>query len=312
MRLRIGYMIQEGGLFPHLTARDNAAIMPRYLGWEQGRTAERLKDLLELTQLPAGLLDRYPRQLSGGQRQRVSLMRALMLDPDVLLLDEPLGDLDPMIRAELQQDLRTIFRELDKTVVLVTHDLGEAGYLGDTITLLRAGRDRAARFLRRIAGESCGRFCRKICPSPTPGVIMKRALIIGLILLVASALPARVEVDRRTGRFEKVYRVRHLGRDAYATHPFDGTTGQPFVRTGRDDARFRCPPPREKSTCTPSTPAPSSKKSFPERTRKHLKISLCSSSNKECLSANRWGSTTAMPLAVTRDTAEQYKLIDDL
>ncbi|WP_146450920.1 ATP-binding cassette domain-containing protein [Bythopirellula polymerisocia] len=140
MRLRIGYMIQEGGLFPHLTARDNAAIMPRYLGWEQGRTAERLKDLLELTQLPAGLLDRYPRQLSGGQRQRVSLMRALMLDPDVLLLDEPLGDLDPMIRAELQQDLRAIFRELDKTVVLVTHDLGEAGFLGDTITLLRAGR----------------------------------------------------------------------------------------------------------------------------------------------------------------------------
>lgn len=140
IRLRIGYMIQEGGLFPHLTARDNAAIMPRYLGWETGRTEGRLKELLELTQLPSSLLDRYPRQLSGGQRQRVSLMRALMLDPDVMLLDEPLGDLDPMIRAELQRDLRTIFRELRKTVVLVTHDLGEAGYLGDTIILLRAGR----------------------------------------------------------------------------------------------------------------------------------------------------------------------------
>ncbi|QEG36547.1 ATP-binding cassette domain-containing protein [Bythopirellula goksoeyrii] len=140
IRRRIGYMIQEGGLFPHLTARDNAAIMPRYLGWDSTRTEARLQELLELTQLPATLLDRFPRQLSGGQRQRVSLMRALMLDPDVLLLDEPLGDLDPMIRAELQQDLRTIFRELDKTVVLVTHDLGEAGFLGDTITLLRAGR----------------------------------------------------------------------------------------------------------------------------------------------------------------------------
>ncbi len=140
VRLRIGYMIQEGGLFPHLSAQDNAVIMPRYLGWESDRTDKRLQELLELTQLPSGVLNRYPRQLSGGQRQRVSLMRALMLDPDVLLLDEPLGDLDPMIRAELQQDLRSIFRELRKTVVLVTHDLGEAGYLGDTISLLRAGK----------------------------------------------------------------------------------------------------------------------------------------------------------------------------
>ena len=140
LRLRIGYMIQEGGLFPHLTVRDNAAIMPRYLGWDSKKSQQRIDELLQLTQLPATMLDRYPRQLSGGQRQRVSLMRALMLDPDVLLLDEPLGDLDPMIRAELQEDLRTIFRDLDKTVVLVTHDLAEAGYLGDRITLLRAGK----------------------------------------------------------------------------------------------------------------------------------------------------------------------------
>ncbi|MGI9427075.1 MAG: ATP-binding cassette domain-containing protein, partial [Bythopirellula sp.] len=120
VRLRIGYMIQEGGLFPHLSVRDNVAIMPRYLGWKPDRTTARIDELLQLTQLPATMLDRFPRQLSGGQRQRVSLMRALMLDPDVLLLDEPLGDLDPMIRAELQADLRTIFRELGKTVVLVT------------------------------------------------------------------------------------------------------------------------------------------------------------------------------------------------
>lgn len=140
VRQRIGYMIQEGGLFPHLTVRENAAIVPRFLGWQSGRTSARIEELLQLTQLPATMLDRYPRQLSGGQRQRVSLMRALMLDPDVLLLDEPLGDLDPMIRAELQEDLRTIFRELDKTVVLVTHDLAEAGFLADRITLLRAGR----------------------------------------------------------------------------------------------------------------------------------------------------------------------------
>lgn len=140
MRLRIGYMIQEGGLFPHLSVRDNAAIMPRYLGWKPDRTDARIEELLKLTQLPAAMLDRFPRQLSGGQRQRVSLMRALMLDPDVLLLDEPLGDLDPMIRAELQEDLKIIFRELDKTVVLVTHDLSEAGFLADRVTLLRHGK----------------------------------------------------------------------------------------------------------------------------------------------------------------------------
>ena len=139
VRLRIGYMIQEGGLFPHLTVRDNAAIMPHYLHWAPDRTDARVAQLLELVQLPASLLDRFPRQLSGGQRQRVSLVRALMLEPDVLLLDEPLGDLDPMIRAELQEDLRTIFRELHKTVVLVTHDLAEAGFLADRVTLLRDG-----------------------------------------------------------------------------------------------------------------------------------------------------------------------------
>lgn len=140
IRQRIGYMIQEGGLFPHLKVRDNVAIVPKFLGWPSSQTDTRIAELLKLTQLPAAMLERFPRQLSGGQRQRVSLMRALMLDPDVLLLDEPLGDLDPMIRAELQQDLRSIFRELGKTVVLVTHDLAEAGYLADRVTLLRAGK----------------------------------------------------------------------------------------------------------------------------------------------------------------------------
>lgn len=140
VRQRIGYMIQEGGLFPHLSVRENVAIVPRYLGWQSDRIDVRVEELLSLAQLPVAMLDRYPRQLSGGQRQRVSLMRALMLEPDVLLLDEPLGDLDPMIRAELQEDLRNIFRELGKTVVLVTHDLAEAGFLADRITLLRAGK----------------------------------------------------------------------------------------------------------------------------------------------------------------------------
>jgi osmoprotectant transport system ATP-binding protein len=99
-----------------------------------------VRELADLTRLPLELLERYPAELSGGQRQRVSLMRALMLDPALLLLDEPLGSLDPMVRHDLQTDLKRIFRELGKTVVLVTHDIAEAGFFGDPIVLLRAGR----------------------------------------------------------------------------------------------------------------------------------------------------------------------------
>jgi osmoprotectant transport system ATP-binding protein len=140
LRRKMGYVIQEGGLFPHLHAADNATLMARHTGMEKTQVWERLNHLCQLTRFPAEALSQYPVQLSGGQRQRVSLMRALMLDPEVLLLDEPLGALDPMVRSGLQADLKVIFRELGKTVVLVTHDMGEAGYLGDAIVLMREGR----------------------------------------------------------------------------------------------------------------------------------------------------------------------------
>jgi osmoprotectant transport system ATP-binding protein len=140
LRHGLGYVIQDGGLFPHLNARDNVVVLARYLGWESGKVNDRLAQLTELTQFPRDGLDRFPAQLSGGQRQRVSLMRALMLDPDIVLLDEPLAALDPMVRAELQADLRSIFRSLEKTVVMVTHDLAEAGWFGEEILLLRDGR----------------------------------------------------------------------------------------------------------------------------------------------------------------------------
>ncbi len=139
-RRRMGYVIQEGGLFPHMTARENVVLMARILGWTRERTDERLVELAALTHFPEDALDRYPIGLSGGQRQRVSLMRALMLDPEVLLLDEPLGALDPLIRFDLQNELRDIFRALGKTVVMVTHDMGEAAFFADTILLMRAGR----------------------------------------------------------------------------------------------------------------------------------------------------------------------------
>ena len=140
VRRRAGYVIQDGGLFPHLTVRANVTLMARHLGWDAPRIAKRLDHLTALTKLPPDGLDRYPRQLSGGQQQRVALMRALMLDPDLLLLDEPLAALDPMIRYDLQTDLRSMVRQFGKTTILVTHDLAEAAYFADEVALLRDGR----------------------------------------------------------------------------------------------------------------------------------------------------------------------------
>jgi osmoprotectant transport system ATP-binding protein len=139
-RRRVGYVIQEGGLFPHLTARSNVLLMPRHLRKSQSDTDQRLRDLSDLTRFPTNAFERYPAELSGGQRQRVSLMRALVLAPELLLLDEPLGALDPLVRAALQKDLKEIFARLKQTAVLVTHDLAEAAYLGDTIVLMNGGR----------------------------------------------------------------------------------------------------------------------------------------------------------------------------
>ncbi len=138
LRRRIGYVIQEGGLFPHLTA--NILLMARHLGKTDVEMQTRLLKLCELTRFSENLLLRYPLELSGGQRQRVSLMRALMLSPELLLLDEPLGALDPLVRASLQRDLKEIFGRLQQTALLVTHDLAEAAYFGDTIVLMNEGR----------------------------------------------------------------------------------------------------------------------------------------------------------------------------
>ena len=140
LRRRMGYVIQEGGLFPHLTAAQNVTLIARHLQtFQENEIQAKLDELCELTRFPKEGLGRYTVELSGGQRQRVSLMRALALDPDVLLLDEPLGALDPMVRASLQTELKEIFNRLGKTVILVTHDMAEAGYIGDSIILMREG-----------------------------------------------------------------------------------------------------------------------------------------------------------------------------
>ncbi|EIM03949.1 ATP-binding cassette domain-containing protein [Rhodanobacter denitrificans] len=139
LRRRVGYVIQDGGLFPHLTALGNLALLPRHLGWKRERIRQRAEQLAALTHLPTGVLERYPAELSGGQRQRVALMRALMADPDALLLDEPLGALDPVVRHELQDELKQIFDQLGKTVIVVTHDLAEAAWFAERLVLLRQG-----------------------------------------------------------------------------------------------------------------------------------------------------------------------------
>jgi osmoprotectant transport system ATP-binding protein len=161
LRQRIGYVIQDGGLFPHLSARDNVALMARYLRWSDNRITARINELAELTHFPVDALDRFPLQLSGGQQQRVSLMRSLMLDPEILLLDEPLGALDPMIRSDLQVDLREIFANLGTTVVMVTHDLGEAAFFGDTVVLMRDGLIVQQGSMKHLLHEPADDFVRR-------------------------------------------------------------------------------------------------------------------------------------------------------
>lgn len=144
LRLRIGYVIQEGGLFPHLTAEENVLLAARYRKLEAREMQERLQELLAMMRLSHDVLERYPGQLSGGQRQRIALMRALMLKPDVLLLDEPFSALDPLIRRDLQRDVLATIRSLGITTVLVTHDVREARMFttaeGDTLVVMRSGR----------------------------------------------------------------------------------------------------------------------------------------------------------------------------
>jgi len=167
---RVGYVVQEGGLYPHLTAYGNVALPAQALGWSRARVAERVDALASLVRFDEAVLRRYPGELSGGQRQRVGLMRALVLDPPLLLLDEPLGALDPIVRADLQTELRHIFATLGKTVLLVTHDVREAVLLGTTITLLLAGRvvqqGTFADLARRPAQPFVAEFLRAQAPPP--------------------------------------------------------------------------------------------------------------------------------------------------
>ncbi len=141
LRRGIGYVIQEAGLFPHFTVTENIALVPTLEGWESARVSARVTELLMLVGLePNEFAKRRPRELSGGQRQRVGVARALAADPQILLMDEPFGALDPVTRAELQREFRALARRLKKTIVFVTHDVREALLLASRIVLLEAGR----------------------------------------------------------------------------------------------------------------------------------------------------------------------------
>jgi osmoprotectant transport system ATP-binding protein len=140
LRRSIGYAIQEVGLFPHYTVRQNVALVPKLEKWGRPKIETRVTEVLDLVGLPGPeFADRYPHQLSGGQRQRVGLARSLAADPPILLMDEPFGALDPITRAELQMEFRKLQQKLGKTIVFVTHDIGEALLLGDRIGLMESG-----------------------------------------------------------------------------------------------------------------------------------------------------------------------------
>ena len=169
LRRDIGYVIQQVGLFPHRTIAQNIATVPKTLGWDKSRTAARIDELTDLVGLDADMLDRYPDELSGGQQQRVGVARALAADPPVLLMDEPFGAVDPIVRTRLQDELLALQSELHKTIVLVTHDIDEALKLADKIALLRVGgvleqyatpdellRAPASAFVEQFVGEDRG------------------------------------------------------------------------------------------------------------------------------------------------------------
>ncbi len=166
LRRRVGYVMQEVGLFPHMTVEDNVGVAGRLAGWGRDRVAERVRELLTLVGLPPETYsERWPDELSGGQRQRVAVARALAVDPPVLLMDEPFGALDPVVRRELHQEFRRIHARVHKTVLMVTHDMQEAFELGERIGVIDAGRLIAWDTPRALRASGDSRVRELLAPS---------------------------------------------------------------------------------------------------------------------------------------------------
>jgi osmoprotectant transport system ATP-binding protein len=163
LRRGIGYVIQQAGLFPHRTIAENIGTVPSLVGWEQDRTEQRVEELMELVGLSTETAARYPHQLSGGQQQRVGVARALAVDPPILLMDEPFGAVDPIVRSRLQEELLSLQAQVRKTIVFVTHDIDEAIAVGDRIAILNVGGhleqfDTPARLLAEPANDFVADF----------------------------------------------------------------------------------------------------------------------------------------------------------
>lgn len=221
LRRRIGYAIQGHGLFPHRTVGQNIATVPKLVGWDKARIARRVDELMELFQLdPGQFRDRLPHELSGGQQQRVGVARALAAEPNILLMDEPYGALDPVIRAKAQEDLLAIQRKFGTTVVLVTHDMEEAIHLGHTIAVMDEGK------LLQCAAPA------EIIANPaTPFV----AELIGTSerpfrLLSLSRVADHIEPGEASG--EPIAAEASL-RDAYAELLWSGRPALPVLRDGQ-------------------------------------------------------------------------------
>lgn len=161
IRRKLGYVIQDGGLFPHLSAKENITVVGEEAKLGALAIDSRIKELARMTKIPLELLDHYPRELSGGQRQRIGIMRALFLDPEIILMDEPMGALDPITRKELQTELKQLFKNLGKSVVMVTHDLYEAMYLADKILLLNDGSVVQEGTMNELISSPANAFVRK-------------------------------------------------------------------------------------------------------------------------------------------------------
>ncbi|NKJ06448.1 ABC transporter ATP-binding protein [Rhizobium sp. SG741] len=187
LRRSIGYVIQQVGLFPHMTIERNVATVPRLLGWGKARTDRRIDELLELVGLdPSIMRRRLPHELSGGQRQRVGFARALAADPAIMLMDEPFGAIDPITRVRLQDEFRQILKKVSKTVVIVTHDIDEAIKMGDRIAIMRDGRllqyDTPEAILARPADEFVESFLG-------PDRAIKRLRLIAVASVMAPPAP---------------------------------------------------------------------------------------------------------------------------
>jgi osmoprotectant transport system ATP-binding protein len=189
LRRSIGYAMQSVGLFPHRTVAHNIGTVPRLLGWDRDRIARRVAELLAMLRLDAALADRLPRGLSGGQAQRVGLARALAADPDILLMDEPFGAVDPITRRELRAELRRIHAETGKTILLVTHDPEEALELGTHVVVLRAGRIVADGAPAMVIGPSADAFSRDLLAGGQPG-LRRLALLPAAAALESEPPPA--------------------------------------------------------------------------------------------------------------------------